>query len=55
MKWAFDQSDIANYYNLHLNLMEYWKSKLGNFIYEIKYENLVSNKEDEVKKFSFNI
>ena len=50
MNWAFDQSDIANYYNLHLSLMEYWKSKLGNFIYEIKYENLVSNKEDEVKK-----
>ena len=50
MQWAFDQSDIANYYNLHLNLMEYWKSKLGNFIYEIKYENLVSKKEDEVKK-----
>ena len=50
MKWAFDQSDIANYYNLHLNLMDYWKSKLGNFIYEINYENLVSNKEEEVKK-----
>jgi len=50
MNWAFDQSDIANYYNLHLNLMDYWKSKLGNFIYEIKYENLVSNKEEEVKK-----
>ena len=50
MKWAFDQSDIANYYNLHLNLMEYWKLKLGNFIYEINYENLVSNKEEEVKK-----
>ncbi len=50
MKWAFDQSDIANYYNLHLNLMDYWKSKLGNFIYEINYENLVSNKAEEVKK-----
>ena len=50
MKWAFDQSDIANYYNLHLNLMDFWKSKLGNFIYEINYENLVSNKEEEVKK-----
>jgi tetratricopeptide (TPR) repeat protein len=50
MNWAFDKSDIANYYNLHLNLMDYWKSKLGNFIYEIKYENLVSNKEEEVKK-----
>ncbi len=50
MKWAFNQSDIANYYNLHLNLMDFWKSKLGNFIYEINYENLVSNKEEEVKK-----
>jgi len=50
MKWAFDQSDIANYYNLHLNLMEYWKLKLGNFIYEIKYENLVSNKKEETQK-----
>ena len=30
--------------------MEYWKSKLENFIYEINYENLVSNKEEEVKK-----
>ena len=50
MKWAFNQSDIANYYNLHLNLMDYWKLRLGNFIYEIKYEKLVSNKEEEIKK-----
>jgi len=50
MNWAFDQSDIGNYYNLHLNLIEYWKSKLGNFIYEVNYEKLVSNKEEEVKK-----
>ncbi len=50
MKWAFNQSDIANYYNLHLNLMDYWKFRLGNFIYEIKYEKLVSNKEEEIKK-----
>ena len=50
MLWAFDQTDIANYYNLHLNLMDFWQSKIKDFIYEIEYEKLVSNKEDEIKK-----
>ena len=50
MKYAFDQTDIANYYNLHLDLMNYWKHKVGDFIYEVEYEKLVSNKEEEIKK-----
>jgi len=50
MKWAFDEKNIANYYNMHLNLMDFWKSKLGDQIYEIKYEKLVSDKENEIKK-----
>ncbi|MDC0054567.1 sulfotransferase [Candidatus Pelagibacter sp.] len=50
MKWAFDEKNIANYYNLHLNLMDFWKSKFGEEIYEINYEELVSNKEQEIKK-----
>lgn len=50
MKWAFDEKNIANYYNMHLNLMDFWKSKLGDQLYEINYEKLVSNKEEEIKK-----
>ena len=50
MKWAFDEKNIANYYNMHLNLMDFWKSKLGEQIYEINYEKLVSDKENEIKK-----
>ena len=50
MKWAFNEKNIAQYYNLHLNLMEYWKTKFDQQIYEINYEKLVSNKEDEIKK-----
>ena len=50
MNWAFNEVDIANYYNLHLNLMNFWKSALGEFIYEVEYEKLVSNKEEEIKK-----
>ena len=49
MKWAFDEEDIANYYNLHLDLMDFWKKKLGDFIYEVNYEKLVSNKDEEIK------
>ncbi len=50
MKWAFDEKNIVNYYNLHLNLMDYWKSKFEDQIYEINYEKLVLNKEEEIKK-----
>ena len=49
MKWAFDEKNIANYYKLHLDIMDFWKSKLGDHIYEINYEKLVSNKEEEIK------
>ena len=30
--------------------MDFWKSKLGDHLYEINYEKLVSNKEDEIRK-----
>ena len=42
--------DIVEYYNLYFDLMKYWNSILPNFIFNIKYENLVYNTESEVKK-----
>ena len=30
--------------------MDFWKSKIQNYIYEVNYEKLVSNKEEEIKK-----
>ena len=30
--------------------MNFWKSKYGDYIFEVKYENLVSNNEEEIKK-----
>ena len=50
MKWAFDEINIANYYNLHTNLMDYWKTKFNDHIYEVNYEKLVSNKDEEIRK-----
>jgi uncharacterized protein Usg len=39
MNWAYDQKDIANYYNNYDELMKFWKSKLSKDIYTIEYEN----------------
>jgi tetratricopeptide (TPR) repeat protein len=50
MNWCYSQADVARYYKLYENLMIFWKSKLPDFIYDIKYEDLVSNQEQEIKK-----
>jgi Flp pilus assembly protein TadD len=50
MDWSHSQKDIGEYYNLYLKLMDFWKKKIPEFIYEVKYEAIVSNPEDEIKK-----
>ena len=30
--------------------MNFWRTKLNNFIYEINYEKLIDNKEQEIRK-----
>ena len=30
--------------------MSFWKSKIGNFIFEANYEKIVNNQEEEIKK-----
>ena len=50
MDWSYDQKDIAEYYNAYSELMKFWTKKLPNYIYNANYENIVSNKETEIKK-----
>ena len=50
MDWSHSQKDIVQYYNLYLKLMDFWKKKIPEFIYEAKYEEIVSNPEVEIKK-----
>jgi len=50
MNWTNRQEDIAGYYNLYSEIMNFWKSKIPNFIYDVKYESLVENKDSEIKK-----
>ena len=45
-----DLSDLSNYYKSYKDLMFFWKSLFPKSIYDLKYENLINNTKDEVKK-----
>ena len=50
MEWSTSQSDIANFYNLYKKTMNFWKQKFSNSIYDIKYEDLINDQENQIKK-----
>ena len=48
--WAYDLNDIVEYYGLYVKLMEFWKELFPNQIYDLIYEDLTNNQEEETKK-----
>ena len=48
MNWAYDQKDIANYYNSYNSMMKFWYSKIPDFIYTAEYEKIVLDKKNEI-------
>jgi len=49
IKYAYDLSEIIDYYNLYKDLMNYWDKVLPKFIFKINYENLISNPKIQIK------
>ena len=50
MRWSYSDLDIAKYYKLYFKIMKFWKLKLDEFIYDVNYEKIVENPEEEAKK-----
>ena len=50
MAFTLNQEFTAEYYLLYRDLINFWKEKYSNKIINIKYEDLVENFEEEVKK-----
>ena len=50
MDWSYTQKNIANFYNFYLDLMNFWKNKFSNNIFDIKYENILNDPNKEIKK-----
>ena len=49
MAWTNSPYYLTKYIHLYQDLMNFWKSKLGDFIYESNYETLVNNQIEETK------
>jgi tetratricopeptide (TPR) repeat protein len=50
MNWCYNQNDIATYYKNYKELMSFWQTKIPEFIYNINYEKLVYDKNNEINK-----
>ena len=50
LAYAYSLNDIVKYYSQYRNLMRFFTDSLPNQIYELDYESLVINKEEEIKK-----
>ena len=50
LDWSYDTNDIHEYYKLYLDLVQFWKSSIPNFIYDVKYEEIIEDPKNEIKK-----
>jgi hypothetical protein len=49
-KHSYDLKAIGEYYRLYMNLMEHWKTLLPGKIFEINYEDIVDNPEQNIRE-----
>ena len=50
MGFANNMEDLTGFYISYSKLMNYWQKKFPNKIYDLVYENLTINQEDETRK-----
>jgi len=50
MMWSSNLKNTVEFYNLYSDLMKFWNQKFKNKIYNLSYETLVSDSENEIKK-----
>lgn len=47
--YSYDIVDVAKYYNLYADLMEFWRQAFPGQIYDLDYESLTENQEEETR------
>ncbi len=48
--FCYNMEKLGNYFNMYKDLMSFWNDQFKDEIYNLSYENLIYNKEMEVKK-----
>ena len=49
LDFGYNQKELGTYYNLYLNLMDFWEEKFPNTIYNARYEKIIEDPENEIK------
>ena len=50
LKYAYNLKELGDFYKLYISIMKHWQKTLPEFIYNVKYENIVNNPNKEIKK-----
>ncbi len=48
--YSYNLNDLITYYELYQDLMRFWEKQFGNRIYNLNYETLTINQEEEIRK-----
>ena len=48
MGFSFDRKELLNFIIFYDQTIKFWKTELGNFIFNIDYEKLINNSQEEV-------
>jgi tetratricopeptide (TPR) repeat protein len=48
--WAYNLDDLAGFYGLYTDLMDFWHQTFPDKIYDLCYEDLTTNQEKETRK-----
>ena len=49
LNFTYNQKELGTYYNLYIDLMNFWKKLFSNSIYNVRYEKMIQNPQDEIK------
>jgi tetratricopeptide (TPR) repeat protein len=50
LNFSYNQRELGAYYNLYLDLMNYWHDLFPASIYEANYEKIINNPKNEINK-----
>ena len=48
--YCYDLKDVVEYYNLYKDLMKVWQSEYGDRLYNLNYESLTTDQENQTRK-----
>ncbi len=48
--WAYNLDDLAGFYSIYSNFMDFWHQTFPDKIYDLCYEDLTTNQEEETRK-----